>query len=103
MNHAKAYLYTDANSYTDTKTDLSALLAETIDAMPADADPAEYPRIAFVLIGEAVASAVRQGVLPVSERAEMLTQCHAAVYRLPPASSLAEFRAAAREALRNAT
>lgn len=78
---------------------LLALLDETLDAMPEDSAPGEIPLIALVLVGEALSSAARKGILPMSERFSALAACRQALNALPPAQTLADFRQAAKGAL----
>ena len=79
---------------------LAALLDQTIDAIPANTDPAERSGVAATLVSETLASAKRLGLLPVAGQITALTNCRAALRTLPDFLALPEFQAAAKAALR---
>ncbi len=95
----KAYSNDDAQA---DRRKLAVLLDQAIDAMPQDSDPAEFAAIAGVLTREALTSAKRQGLLPVSQQIQTLTDCRVVLGALPICLNLPAFQAAAKTALRTA-
>lgn len=69
----------------------------TKPSMPENEAPERRKLLA--LLTETLASAARKGILPLRARFEALSACRNALHGLPPAHSVAAFRAAAKDAL----